>query len=853
MPTHLESPEQDIPFFLEATGADPYPWQIRLYKALSEGNPPAALDIPTGLGKTSAVLLYLLALAAGAPLARRLAYVVDRRAIVDQTAAVIRDWAERIAAIDPLARRLRALAAFHSSAPLAVGVLRGGLADDGAWRLDPAKPAVVVGTVDMIGSRLLFSGYGDGQSRRALHAGLLGQDTFLLLDEAHLSPGMAGLVRGIERLGIDGERPGLRALTLSATPDRPAVAFGLDAADLAHAELYRRYTAHKALHLETADDNAQCIERLVQLAAAFETGSILIFVRTVRDAGKIAAKLAKQLGRDGADRLGLLTGTLRGAERERLADSALWAAFDPARKRDGPATPARFLVSTAAGEVGIDLDADHAVMDLAPLESAIQRLGRVNRAGRGTARVHIVANGKDIEPRTPKVKPTHGDRVALALRRTYATLQTLPNASPEALRRLSPQALQDATAPRATPVPLNAATVECFAATSARIATPDLDLFLRGLSDERDIPDCHLVWRWDTPHLVAAGAAAAADALGLFRPQPREIARAPIYEATELLKAAMERCNPLPVLIRDARGQVAALRLEPDAALPALAYATVILPCEAGGLRDGLPDPACPNAVEDIADSEDRMRRIVAEGTAADLPAWIAKATTWRIPLHDSDDEEAEPRWLLYALRRFDPALAAADSDLTRLAASPQTVAEHNVRVAAAARRIGCALRLPDDLIDALETAGRWHDSGKERRLWQRAAGVPAGGPPLAKSREGRFSPNALGGYRHEFGSLADAETALAPGRRRDLILHLIAAHHGRARPGFADPRHWDPELSADRAEELAHRVAERFGRLQGALGPWRLAWLEALVKSADAWVSANRDTQGDGHDPVDD
>ena len=239
MPTHLEPPEQDIPFFREATGAGPYPWEIRLYKALSEGNPPAALDIPTGLGKTSAVLLYLLALAAGAPLARRLAYVVDRRAIVDQTAAVIRDWAERIAAIDPLARRLRALAAFHSSAPLAVGVLRGGLADDGAWRLDPAKPAVVVGTVDMIGSRLLFSGYGDGQSRRALHAGLLGQDTFLLLDEAHLSPGMAGLVRGIERLGIDGERPGLRALTLSATPDRPAVAFGLDAADLARGPLCR--------------------------------------------------------------------------------------------------------------------------------------------------------------------------------------------------------------------------------------------------------------------------------------------------------------------------------------------------------------------------------------------------------------------------------------------------------------------------------------------------------------------------------------------------------------------------------------------------------------------------------------
>jgi CRISPR-associated endonuclease/helicase Cas3 len=246
--------------------------------------------------------------------------------------------------------------------------------------------------------------------------------------------------------------------------------------------------------------------------------------------------------------------------------------------------------------------------------------------------------------------------------------------------------------------------------------------------------------------------------------------------------------------------------------------------------------------VVDIADSEDRVRRIVTAGTDADLPAWVAKATTFRIPLHDPNDEDADPRWLLYALRRFDPAVADADSDLTRLAVAPQTLDEHGARVAAAVRRIGTALGLPADLTDALETAGHWHDNGKGRRVWQRAAGAPASGSPLAKSREGRFSPNALGGYRHEFGSLADAERALPAGPRLDLTLHLIAAHHGRARPGFADPRHWDPDLPADLAEDLAHRVAERFGHLQGTFGPWQLAWLEALLKSADAWVSANRD-----------
>jgi CRISPR-associated endonuclease/helicase Cas3 len=268
----------NIPHFRDVTGYDPYPWQGRLYQSLLTGAAPTALDIPTGIGKTTAVLLYLLALAAGATLPRRLVYVVDRRAVVDQTADQIRRWMERIAAVAPLAGRLDALAAFPAPAPVALGVLRGGLADDGDWRIDPARPAVIVGTVDMIGSRLLFSSYGDGQSRRAQHAGLLGQDSFLLLDEAHLSPGMAGLIRGIERLRSDGERPGFRALTLSATPDSTDQAFSLDAADLDHPELCRRFRAPKTLLLETVADNARRIDRIVELAAGFQTGSILIFV-----------------------------------------------------------------------------------------------------------------------------------------------------------------------------------------------------------------------------------------------------------------------------------------------------------------------------------------------------------------------------------------------------------------------------------------------------------------------------------------------------------------------------------------------------------------------------------------------
>ena len=50
-----------IPHFRAVTGQAPYPWQRRLYRRLLDGEVPEAVDIPTGLGKTTSVLLALLA------------------------------------------------------------------------------------------------------------------------------------------------------------------------------------------------------------------------------------------------------------------------------------------------------------------------------------------------------------------------------------------------------------------------------------------------------------------------------------------------------------------------------------------------------------------------------------------------------------------------------------------------------------------------------------------------------------------------------------------------------------------------------------------------------------------------
>ena len=47
--------------FEKLSGYRPMGWQRRLYLRLIEGHVPDALDLPTGLGKTSVMLIWLIA------------------------------------------------------------------------------------------------------------------------------------------------------------------------------------------------------------------------------------------------------------------------------------------------------------------------------------------------------------------------------------------------------------------------------------------------------------------------------------------------------------------------------------------------------------------------------------------------------------------------------------------------------------------------------------------------------------------------------------------------------------------------------------------------------------------------
>lgn len=144
--------------------------------------------------------------------------------------------------------------------------------------------------------------------------------------------------------------------------------------------------------------------------------------------------------------------------------------------------------------------------------------------------------------------------------------------------------------------------------------------------------------------------------------------------------------------------------------------------------------------------------------------------------------------------------------------------------------------------------ASKWHDCGKNRNVWQRYACNEEVIEPVAKSTEFLGSQN-LGGYRHEFGSLLEASLGrddigppdeITHHRERDLILHLIAAHHGNARPHFPSRAYDHEKFSTQQNKEAAEDALRRFAVLQGRFGRWGLAWLEALVRSADQLASAS-------------
>jgi CRISPR-associated endonuclease/helicase Cas3 len=187
------------------------------------------------------------------------------------------------------------------------------------------------------------------------------------------------------------------------------------------------------------------------------------------------------------------------------------------------------------------------------------------------------------------------------------------------------------------------------------------------------------------------------------------------------------------------------------------------------------------------------------------------------------------------------------------------------------ARRFAAGCGLPSDIARDVELAGRWHDVGKiDRRFQQMLRGGSAFkaevSPPIAKSalvaadraaRRRAFERSAYPeGARHELASVAlmaaVGDPLLDKASDRDLVLHLVASHHGWCRPFApvaADRAPVDLDLdpgelgldggpvkvSSDHAlARLDSGIPERFWRLVERYGWFGLAWLEAILRLAD-------------------
>src|SRR5690606_28017655 len=201
-----------------------------------------------------AVFTLAMSASAGVPkVPRRIVYVVDRRTIVDQAyerACRIRRCL-RESTDDVVVRVRQALQGCSGgNVPLRVASLRGGIARDESWSRTPDQPLIAVSTVDQVGSRLLFRGYGIADGMKAIHAGLLGNDALYLLDEVHLSQPFKETLDAIaSRYRSWASRPldaPFAVVEMSATPGEVSdEAFRLDDDDRQNAVLQARLETSK--------------------------------------------------------------------------------------------------------------------------------------------------------------------------------------------------------------------------------------------------------------------------------------------------------------------------------------------------------------------------------------------------------------------------------------------------------------------------------------------------------------------------------------------------------------------------------------------------------------------------------
>ncbi len=440
-------------FFHALWSRDPFPWQTMLAERVLKGAWPDAIDLPTASGKTACLDIAVYALAAQSEkppgrrtAARRIWFVVDRRIVVDEAY----ERAQRVAAalesadspaVRAVADRLLGLRGLDSKkCPLAVGRLRDGVLRDDGWARIPSQAAIITSTVDQLGSRLLFRGYGHSTLAAPVYAGLAGNDSLILLDEAHCAVPFLQTLRAVEMFRSEkwSEEPNntpLHITVLSATlpngeeEDKEPTVFPANEGErvkaLNHPVLQSRLTASKRAVLKPVNLEERLATEIADAAAQFardstrRVGVIVNRVARAVDIEKLLRAKAREKVSEGeppAFDVELLTGRIRPIERDEVVGR-----LHPQLHSSSTPTLARslILVSTQCLEVGADFSFDALVTECASLDALRQRFGRLARLGKPeTSHAVILASESALKESDPKGDPIYGK----ALKETWGFL-----------------------------------------------------------------------------------------------------------------------------------------------------------------------------------------------------------------------------------------------------------------------------------------------------------------------------------------------------------------------------------------------------------------------------------------------
>jgi len=790
-------------FFSTACGSDrqPYAYQSRLADLPCESR---LISVPTGLGKTAAVILGWLwnrVHRKSVPWPRRLVYCLPMRTLVEQTRDCCDDWLKKLGL----------------TKTVSVHILMGG-EDTEQWDLYPEKDAILIGTQDMLLSRALNRGYGMSRYRWPMHFALLNNDALWVLDETQL------MGVGVETSAqLDGFRHLWQSTTACptwwmsatledarlATVDHPVPCDGwprlqLEVAD--KTKVQHRLEAIKTLHQApltlsktTKDRYADELAKFILTQHVKDQLSLVIVNRVDRARALFAA--LQKAGRK--DSMALVHSRFRGPERKVHQDLLIHGSGD------------RIVIATQAVEAGVDVSARVLITELAPWSSLVQRFGRCNRDGgfnaAGGADIHWIDLDFEKDDDAAPYTLTEFKDARDELQKLTGT-----SVSPKVL-----SSIHVATPPDVRPVIRKKDLVDLFD-TTPDIAGHDLDIsrYIR----ESDDTDVQVFWR----------------DLSSTADQPDDETRDPMRD--ELCRVAVHRFQSFLKKLNESKDGPKAwvwdgLNEKWQPATRARAGAVYLLDHRLGGYSAVL-------------------------GWTGVL-AKPSKTAEWTTPL--PSDAAAKPD--------------ANPRDPLTHSGQPLTLEVHTKDVVEALQEILGSLALPGNEPVALLTAAQWHDVGKAledfQEMLRTAAGTDAPAGILAKSgKRGGQMPAHRRHFRHE---LASALVWLAHHdgeEQTDLIAYLIAAHHGKVRLSIRSlPEEQAPEGSGSdlfargilhgemmppipgytTAEttlslELMKLGLDEKGRpswlarmiaLRDQLGPFRLAYLEALLRAADMRASA--------------